>query len=63
MGSVILSLNAEITDDKCIRFLITKVHKRNTAVWGQGRTGRNVGYCGLLLYTVTEIEANKIHCF
>ena len=27
MGSVILSLNAEITDDKYIRILITKVQK------------------------------------
>ena len=62
MGSVINSGNTEMTDDKNIGHLF-EINVTQRSEDTASRTGRNVVYCGLLLCTATEIEANKIHCF
>ena len=58
MGSVINFGNTEKTDDISLEINVTQRSEDKAR-----RTGRNVTYCGLLLYTVTEMPANKIHCF
>jgi hypothetical protein len=42
---------------------VVGVHLLGMVSRSERKERRNVAYCGLFLYTVTEIQANKIHCF